>query len=151
MKGSKLKKIAPSQKIIKKIVKFWLPVVIWAVVIFLFSARPTPRATRIFWQDFILKKSAHVFEYAVFTTLLYRALKEGGIEKKEAGISSIILAVLYGVSDEIHQFFTPGREPRVRDVVFDTIGAILAIYGIWRYLPKAPKKLRLWAERWQLT
>lgn len=151
MKKKKQQKGVLNQKIVKKVVRFWLPVVIWAVIIFLLSARPTPRATQIFWQDFIVKKSAHVLEYGIFTTLLYRALKEGGMEKKEAGVSSVILAVLYGVSDEFHQSFTPGRESTVRDVIFDTIGAILAIYGIWRYLPKAPKKLKLWAKRWQLT
>jgi TRAP-type uncharacterized transport system fused permease subunit len=140
-----------NQEIIRKVIRFWLPVVIWAIIIFLLSARPMRRATQIFWQDFIIKKSAHVFEYAILTTLLYRALKEVGVEKKEAGVYSIILAVLYGVSDEFHQSFTPGRESTVRDVIFDTIGAILAIYGLWRYLPKAPKRLRLWAKRLQLT
>lgn len=151
MKKKQEQKGVLNQEIIRKVIRFWLPVVIWAVVIFLFSARPTRRATQIFWQDFIIKKSAHVFEYGVLTLLLYRALKEVGVEKKEAGVYSIILAVLYGVSDEFHQSFTPGRESTIRDVIFDTIGAILAIYGLWRYLPKAPKKLRLWAKRLQLT
>ena len=151
MKTKKQQKGSLNQEIVRKVIRFWLPVVIWAVVIFLFSARPTRRATQIFWQDFIIKNSAHVFEYGIFTILLYRALKEGGMEKKEAGVSSVILAVLYGVSDEFHQSFTPGRESTARDVIFDTIGAVLAIYGIWRYLPKAPKKLRLWAKRLQLT
>ena len=73
-----------TRNILIRVAKFWLPVASWAIVIFLFSARPTNPVSRIYWKDFIIKKSAHVVEYAVFTALLYRALKESGIEKREA-------------------------------------------------------------------
>jgi len=134
----------------EKVLKFWLPVVVWAVVIFLLSARPVTPATEIFWQDFIVKKSAHIIEYAILAALLYRALRASPVEKKKAGVYSVILAVLYAASDEFHQSFVPGRASTLRDVIFDTIGAILAIYILWKYLPKAPKRLRLWAKRLQL-
>lgn len=139
-----------NKAIVRKVCKFWLPVVAWALVIFWFSSLPVTPVSKIYWKDFILKKSAHVVEYAILTTLLYRALKEGKVEKKEAGVYAVILAFLYGMSDEFHQSFTPGREPRLRDVVFDTIGAVLAIYLIWKLLPKAPRKLKTWAKNWQL-
>ena len=145
------KEVSNSLELAKKVVKYWLPVILWAVVIFSFSAKPTTRTSEIYWQDFIVKKSAHVFEYGILTILLFRALKKGGIEKKEAVVYSVILAVLYALSDEFHQSFTPGREPTLRDVFFDTAGSFLAVYIIWRYLPKAPKKLRNWAERLELT
>lgn len=86
-----------------------------------------------------------MIEYAIFTVLLYRALKAYGMNKKDAAVSSIFVALLYGVSDEIHQMFTSGREPRARDVVFDTIGSLLGIFSLWKLLPKAPKKLKRWA------
>jgi len=130
--------------------KLWAPVVLWAAVIFLFSARTTNPVSQIYWEDFFVKKSAHIVEYAILTILLFRALKESGVSKKDAGIYSIILAVLYGVSDELHQSFTPGRDSQVRDVIFDTIGSILAIYVIWKLLPKAPKRLKNWAKKLQL-
>jgi VanZ family protein len=138
-------------RIARRVVKFWLPVAAWAVFIFLLSSYPTRPVVEIYWKDFIVKKSAHVVEYAILTILLYRALKESGIERKKAGVYSVILAVLYGVSDEFHQSFTPGRDPKARDVFFDTIGSVAGIYLIWRLLPKAPKRLRKWAERLQLT
>ncbi len=134
----------------KRLFKYWLPVVLWSSVIFMFSSLPTNRTSQIYWQDFIVKKTAHIVEYAIFTLLLYRALMESGIEKKKAGIYSIFLAILYGASDEFHQSFTPGREPTVRDVIFDTIGAVSIIYYIWNLLPKAPERLRTWARKWQL-
>jgi VanZ family protein len=138
------------QRITKKVIRFWLPVIIWAAIIFSFSARPVKPATQIFWKDFVIKKTAHMVEYAIFTILLSRALKASGVEKKEALIYSVILAILYGVSDEFHQSFTPGREPKLRDVVFDAMGSVLAVYGLWNLLPKAPKRLKTWAKKWQL-
>lgn len=137
--------------LIERIIKLWLPVIVWSLFIFSFSSNPTARASEVHWQDFLIKKSAHIFEYAIFSVLLYRALKESGVAKKEAAIYALILAVLYGASDEFHQSFTPGREPTVRDVVFDTIGASIGVYFIWKLLPKVPKKLKDLAGKLQLT
>jgi len=144
------KSVSFNGKLIERLLKFWLPVAIWAVVIFSFSSLPTIKASSLYWREFVIKKTAHIVIYAVLSTLLYRALKESGVEKKEAGIYAIILAILYGVSDEFHQAFTPGREPTARDVFFDTGGAVLAIYSLWKLLPKAPKKLKVLAHRLQL-
>lgn len=128
----------------------WTPVVAWAVFIFVLSAYPTKQVSEVHLQDFIVKKTAHVIEYGIFAGLLYRAFKESGVKKRNAGIYSIFVAFVYGVTDEFHQSFTPGRDPKLRDVVFDTIGAIFAIYIIWNLLPKAPKRLRAWAKKLQI-
>ena len=133
-----------------KRVENWLPFVIWAGVIYWFSSIPMPETTKIYWQDFIVKKTAHIIEYGVFSALLYRALKGEGVSKTTAGYTAIVIAVLYGISDEYHQSMTPGRQPKVRDIFFDTIGAILAIYTIWNLLPKAPEKLVRLAKRLEL-
>jgi VanZ family protein len=143
-------KLKSKETIARKVLKYWLPVIVWSLVIFYFSSLPTAPIAKIYWREFVIKKSAHVFEYAIYTALMYRALKESGVERKEAGVYSIIMAILYGISDEFHQSFTPGRDPRMRDIIFDTIGASLAIYAIWKLLPKAPKKLKTWAKRLQL-
>jgi hypothetical protein len=136
---------------VKRIIKLWVPPVIWAVVIFLLSSRPVIPASQIFWKDFIVKKSAHVIEYAIFTVLIYRALKESGVKKYNAGLAAILISVIYGATDEYHQSFTPGREPRVRDVFFDTIGSVFSIYLLWNLLPNLPLKLKAWAKKLHLT
>lgn len=138
------------QKQIENYLKLWLPPIIWAVVIFSFSSYPTVQASQIMWQDFIVKKSFHIIEYAMLTIFVYRALKESGLERKKAGIYSIVFTILYGATDEFHQSFTQGREAKARDVIFDTIGGLLAIYVIWKQLPKAPKKLVAWAKKLQI-
>ncbi len=126
----------------KKLLSSWLPPLVWAGLIFFLSSRSAIETSAIYWQDFILKKTAHMVEYGIFAILLYRALRMAGVEKKKAGILAIAGAIVYGSTDEFHQSFIPGREPRVRDVVFDTIGAGLAIYAIWKLLPKAHPKLK---------
>lgn len=129
-------------KEVLKVLKYWLPTVVWAVIIFSFSAGKVPSASPVYWQDFVAKKIAHMLEYGVFAILLYRSLKFSGFDRIQAGTLTIIIAALYGASDEIHQMFTQGRESTVRDVVFDTIGATVGIYIVWKLLPKLPVKLR---------
>lgn len=135
---------------ISKLVKYWPPVFVWAFVIFSFSARPTMTTTEVFWQDFVVKKTAHIAEYGIFAVLLYRALRSEGIDKIKAGMWVIVIAAIYGLTDEFHQSFTPGRGPTVRDAVFDTIGATTAIIVIWKLLPKAPKRLTSWGKKLEL-
>lgn len=127
-----------------------MPVGFWALVIFLFSSRPATPVSEIHLTDFIIKKSAHVIEYAILATLLYRVFISSGVGKRKAGIYSVILAVLYGISDEHHQSFVPGRDPKLRDVFFDTIGAVGAIYIIWNILPKTQSKLKKLAKKLQI-
>jgi VanZ family protein len=45
----------------------------------------------------------------------------------KAAASGVALATLYGITDEIHQMFTPGRSPDVRDVLADLLGAAAAV------------------------
>jgi len=117
---------------LKKFLNYWLPVFFWCLIIFSFSSFSTPSTSAIYWQDFIVKKLAHIVEYGILALLLYRALRAYEIDKTKAVILSILFAGLYGLTDEFHQSFTPGREPRIRDVAFDTIGASLAMLVIWK-------------------
>lgn len=123
---------------LKWIVKYWLPPVLWGTVIFSFSSLPTIHTTTFFLGDFILKKTAHLMEYGIFATLFYRALVASKVDSKKALWLSVLAAFLYGVSDEFHQSFTPGREPTLRDVLIDTTGASIFIFGIIGNIKKMP-------------
>lgn len=136
-----------NKKILNAII-FWLPVVLWACVIFTFSSHPTGQASQFYWNDFIVKKTAHVTEYAIFVTLIYRALRNtNDINKSNALKVAILFAVSYALTDEFHQGFTPGREPTLRDVGFDTIGASLAAFTIWNIIPRLPKRQQNWLKK----
>lgn len=133
-----------------KLLKFWMPVVLWALVIFSFSSYSVGSSNQIYWKDFVIKKTAHIVEYAILTILIYRALKAYKFKSRNAALYAILASVLYGATDEFHQSFTPGREPRIRDVFFDTIGAVMAIYGIWNWVGKLPKNYRKYFEKLEI-
>jgi VanZ family protein len=129
---------------------YWLPFLLWAIVIFNFSASPAKVTSQINWQDFAIKKTAHMIEYAVFTTLLYRALRKSGFDIKRAGYVALAIAILYASTDEYHQSFTPGREPTVRDVIFDATGSVIGLSLIWYYYSKTKGFVHDLAKRLEL-
>jgi VanZ family protein len=136
---------------LKHFVLYWLPPFLWAMVIFTFSSSPTAKVGDSYWFDFVVKKTVHVIEYGIFAILLYRGFINSGITNKKAMFLAIFFCFFYGATDEYHQSFTPRREPALRDVVFDTIGATLAMLGLWKLLPKMPKKLKSLAEKLDLN
>jgi len=120
MKDSKKKK----NKLIF-LISLWLPVFLWALVIFSFSSTSSLKASNFFIWDFIYKKIAHLFIYAVLFSLILRATKLNWV-------LSFLLTMSYAVSDEFHQHFIPGRNASVLDLGFDASGANIAAYTIWK-------------------
>jgi VanZ family protein len=78
-------------------------------------------------------KVLHAVEYAVLGGLCYRALRWGasGQVASHALLLAIVMASLYGVTDEAHQFFVPFRESSWQDWLADTIGATIGALS-WR-------------------
>jgi VanZ family protein len=76
----------------------------------------------------ISDKFLHIVEFGILSWLLGKAFRTAKKEVfiKHAGILSIIITILYGISNEIHQSFVPYRSTEFYDVIFDAIGAILA-------------------------
>lgn len=136
---------------IKKLLNYWLPPVLWAGLIFTFSSFSTVKTSEFFLGDFLLKKTAHIIEYGVLATLLYRAMINSKVEKKKAMWVAVVTAVLYGITDEIHQSFTPGRGPAVRDVLIDALGASLFIFGILKNIKKMPQIVQNMYNRYQIS
>jgi VanZ family protein len=96
----------------------WLPVVVWAGVIFALSSIPSLSSGLGTW-DLVLRKCAHATEYAILAVLLWRAL---GRE-----LLAFAIAVFYAVTDEVHQTFVAGRHGSPRDVLIDAFGAALGL------------------------
>ena len=99
-------------------VTLWAPVVAWAALIFALSSIPSLSTELGLW-DLLLRKAAHVVEYAILGALLLRAL---GRE-----LAAVAAGVAYACTDEIHQHFVPGRNGSPLDVVFDTAGVLLGV------------------------
>jgi VanZ family protein len=127
-------------------VKNWLPAIAWACVIsFLstdvFSSDHTSRfiipvlhllipqasAETLELMHAIIRKTAHLTEYFIFSILLMRALRgqERGWRLRWA-IWAVVLAAGYASFDEFHQSFVPSRTASPWDALLDTVGASTA-------------------------
>jgi VanZ family protein len=89
-----------------------------AVVIFAFSSVPSLSSGLGTW-DLVLRKLAHLTEYAALGALLQRALARPGL--------AILAGGLYAVTDEIHQHFVRGRHGVWYDVLIDTVGVSVGV------------------------
>lgn len=118
-----------------KFLSSWAPVAVWASLIYYLSDIPGLQTGWGVW-DYLLRKGAHITEYAVFTALLLRAFGRTWMQMKESTRIFLvaIAAFLYAVSDEIHQAFVPRRGPSVHDVIVDVIGILLCVIAFrkWR-------------------
>ncbi len=139
--------------------KHWLPVILWMGVIFAMSTGlgasdntsriiepllrwllPHSPPENITLMHFLIRKLAHLSEYAVLGLLTRRAT---GITLnpqhparagwKAAGLA-LLIAAAYAATDEFHQVFVPGRTPALGDVMIDASGAFLALLvaELWR-------------------
>ena len=96
----------------------WLPVLVWAAVIFAFSSIPSLNSGLGTW-DYVLRKCAHMTEYAILALLLLRATRSYGW--------AFALAVAYSATDEFHQTFVRGRHGSPIDVCIDAAGALIGL------------------------
>ena len=132
-----------------KIILKGLALVLWCVVIFMFSANNADESNKqsnaVFntviefvnpvydsldttaqaeYKDtatFIIRKLAHFSEYALLGILAF--INFSKVKK----LFSAVFSCIYASSDEIHQLFVPGRAGQVRDVLIDTSGAVAGI------------------------
>ncbi len=107
---------------VPRAVSVWLPVAAWAGVIFVLSSVPS-LSTGLGTWDFVLRKLAHLGEYAVLGALLARAL---------ATVPAVGSGIAYAATDEIHQTFVPGREGSIVDVALDALGVGLGVFAYRR-------------------
>lgn len=75
----------------------------------------------------IVRKTAHFAEYAVLGFLLASVCKSFYLKPELTVPISFLTGTLYAVSDEIHQYFVPGRSCQFRDVLIDSSGVICGI------------------------
>jgi len=79
----------------------------------------------------IFRKFAHFFEYAGLSFLMYNAFFRTRKEKRFSPFMPYIICVLYAISDEIHQYFVPGRAGMLFDVGVDALGALTGMVAFF--------------------
>ncbi len=129
----------------------WVPVFTWMLVIFTASSNlgsssntarfllplllwfdPHLSANGLLMAQLIVRKGAHLTEYAVFAMLLLRALRSWLPARlpRQAGLA-LLIAATYAASDEFHQMFVPSRTASVEDVMIDACGALIGVVIYW--------------------
>lgn len=135
-----------------KLVCSWVMVVLWAAFIFFMSAHTgadldtgtglvadlkrwlTAAAAPVFGPDTdVVSVAGHFAEYLVLGALLFHALWRSAPQQRRwlLVIAAVGIASLYGVTDEFHQSFVPGRLCDPADWVTDTVGAAVGALTAW--------------------
>ena len=113
--------------------RYWFPPLLWMTIIFILSSRQHVTISEEKMVDFAIFKSIHIIVYAGMYFLLFRAfnsIRDKHYTKHDRFVSALLVALIYAVTDEIHQTFVPTREGTVRDVIIDGIG----IFFMYSYI-----------------
>ena len=129
----------------KRIISIVL-LVLWMITVFLFSAQDATRSSRVSGNltdtmldllnvseehketaETLIRKLAHFTIYAVGGVLAMWCFGECKLENRKNIIISQIFGTLYAITDEIHQYFVPGRACQFRDIVIDSLGVATGI------------------------
>jgi VanZ family protein len=140
---------------------WWLATVLWALLIFNLSGGSYSSASsqRLISQlldwlsisiqsqtiglmNVIIRKCAHLTEYAVLAAFLYHSIKPVGESSwsGKAALWAVMLSGSYSLTDEFHQMLVPGRHASIFDCLIDTTGACLglivlsAVIGAYRLM-----------------
>jgi VanZ family protein len=137
---------------LRRFLSRWLPLVAWMAFISFassaeFSAANTSRiiGPLVLWFfpntspatleviHFIVRKVAHLSEYALMGILAARAFRTSPntLFQQRWFLISLCLIVVYALLDEYHQSFVPSRTASILDSFIDTIGGLVALFVIW--------------------
>ena len=129
-----------------KKIKYFIPSIFLMILIFMFSHQTGSESSGLSSQivlwiqtylhipitEFIVRKAAHMSEYALLTLTLIYGFYKNHYPIQKIMIYSLIGTFLYACSDEMHQLFIGGRAGQFTDVLIDTCGGCLTIifYGV---------------------
>lgn len=116
---------------------YWIPSIVWMITIFILSSMTGSdlQNTFPFFSDF---NWGHFVAFFILAITYYLALFKK-VDHPKIFLIIIILSILYGITDEFHQYFVPTRVPDVRDLIADTIGAIVASLLLMKIYNKRKK------------
>jgi VanZ family protein len=103
-----------------------IPLVIYWLILFILTTLPGNEAISIGVND----KIEHFGAYGLLSAILYLNLlfqKKFPLLGKYPATFTLLVASLYGMLDELHQIFVPGRTADVRDWLADFLGSLLAV------------------------
>jgi hypothetical protein len=103
----------------------WGPALLMMTAIFIASSIPKEELPAFGLWDLLVKKGGHLVGYGLLAVAYLHGLTNGQRATLAQVIWAILLAGLYGATDEFHQLFVAGRGASRVDVLIDTIGAMV--------------------------
>ena len=89
----------------------------------------------------VVRKFAHYTIYTIGGVLIMNYAYTTDKTKKQQTFGSLLFGAFYAATDEVHQYFVPGRSARVFDVGIDTLGVITGI-GIYLLVACVVRKMK---------
>lgn len=134
----------------KRRILSWTFVILWMVLIFIFSHQPASESSELSLgfskkiMDIIkflvpdnklsyeglhilIRKGAHFTIYLILGLLVTNAFRNHNLSALRLIVAALLICVLYAISDEIHQLYIPGRSGQVSDVLIDSTGGLCGI------------------------
>lgn len=84
--------------------------------------------------QFIARKGAHFSIYLVLGSLCFLAMNTYNVKLKTKFSAALAISFIYAISDEVHQFFVPGRAGQIRDVLIDFSGSLTGVALVWVFI-----------------
>ncbi|WP_203289138.1 VanZ family protein [Metabacillus sp. cB07] len=115
----------------KPILKWALTIapILYMILIWILSSLPADAIIKTpFSFDRLMKESLHLIEFGILYWLIALAFAANGRWTAKASILAAVISILYGATDEIHQYFVPYRSATVIDLVKDAIGVLVSFY-----------------------
>ena len=119
--------------------KYWAPSILYMALIFAISSMQQPPLPTPKFEWLSIDKIYHFIEYGILSVLLTIALinvPPKWLPTNWIWVTAALISILYGVSDEWHQTFVPGRFATLSDLVSDAIGAVAGVVGVYFYYKK---------------
>jgi len=116
----------------KKIPYAWLALA-YAVLILIVSSIPNLKTPQLGFEN--QDKLYHFIEYSIFSVLLFFALLNSNKNflRKNVLLISLLIGASFGIIDELHQKFIPGRTADILDFTADFVGVALIQVCFWIY------------------
>ncbi|OUQ09014.1 VanZ family protein [Erysipelatoclostridium sp. An15] len=135
-----------------KKIRYFLPMIIWMIFIFIMSntnGNDSSSQSNFFANiilqfinidketlTFLIRKLAHMSEYAILALFTYYALIKIAFNKRIIFQITFLISFLYACSDEFHQLFISGRSGQFTDVLIDSTGCLIMLLFLYLWQKK---------------
>ena len=109
-------------------IKVWIPVFLYMLLIFYMSSLEAKELPAVQ----IDLSPIHILEFFILSYLVFRAISNEKLKTLHIFILTILISTMYGIIDEMHQLFVPGRYFSIFDIIFNFIGSSLILFKFWK-------------------